>query len=313
MKILSGRHPKGNYSFPKKLGDPGRFLIPCDFPELDECLALADLGASINLMPLSVFEKLNRQGLTKTRMCSNAKLGSGQASLYTLSTIGDHAFSNRINQQAFSTRVVQSHGNPTDGVESRDEETLYERGSRKGSANVYLHVVKERIDAAGYYVDIDSSDRTIQKKVRDTTVTKSFEVTELPLRLESHVEAFPLIPEYGGHWSSLHSSVMPTPSFLEFMVFSSFDGGIEWLKSFIADYEAPMIAIVWTALSYSKPCQLPNQVPRRFFCPLPWGVGSLFSWTVIKETDIQEKEQKESQRQTNPSTEWKGQSQKSSK
>ncbi|GKC10581.1 hypothetical protein Tco_1007363 [Tanacetum coccineum] len=33
----------------------------------------------------------------------------------------------------------------------------------------------------------------------------------------------------------------------------------------------------------------------------------------INETDIQEKEQKESQRQTNPSTEWKGQSQKSSK
>ncbi|GJW98537.1 reverse transcriptase domain-containing protein [Tanacetum coccineum] len=55
-------------TFPEKLGDPGRFLIPCDFPELDECLALADLGASINLMPLSVFEKLNRQDLTKTRM-----------------------------------------------------------------------------------------------------------------------------------------------------------------------------------------------------------------------------------------------------
>ncbi|GJS10224.1 reverse transcriptase domain-containing protein [Tanacetum coccineum] len=29
---------------------------------------LADLGASINLMPLSVFEKLNLQGLTKTKM-----------------------------------------------------------------------------------------------------------------------------------------------------------------------------------------------------------------------------------------------------
>nr|GEV36839.1 reverse transcriptase domain-containing protein [Tanacetum cinerariifolium] len=36
---------------PKKLGDPGRFLIPCDFSEFDNCLALADLGASINLMP----------------------------------------------------------------------------------------------------------------------------------------------------------------------------------------------------------------------------------------------------------------------
>ncbi|GKA97117.1 reverse transcriptase domain-containing protein, partial [Tanacetum coccineum] len=54
--------------FPEKLGDPGRFLISCDFPELDDCLALADLGASINLMPLSVWEKLNLLDLTKTRM-----------------------------------------------------------------------------------------------------------------------------------------------------------------------------------------------------------------------------------------------------
>nr|GEY09883.1 reverse transcriptase domain-containing protein [Tanacetum cinerariifolium] len=38
----------------EKLGDPGKFHIPCDFPGMDECLALADLGASINLMPLSV-------------------------------------------------------------------------------------------------------------------------------------------------------------------------------------------------------------------------------------------------------------------
>ncbi|GKG02376.1 reverse transcriptase domain-containing protein [Tanacetum coccineum] len=35
---------------------------------MDECLALADLGASINLMPLSVWEKLNLPDLTKTRM-----------------------------------------------------------------------------------------------------------------------------------------------------------------------------------------------------------------------------------------------------
>nr|GEV42552.1 hypothetical protein [Tanacetum cinerariifolium] len=40
---------------PEKLGDPGRFLIPCDFLEFDNCLALADLGASINLMPLSIY------------------------------------------------------------------------------------------------------------------------------------------------------------------------------------------------------------------------------------------------------------------
>ncbi|GKF11581.1 hypothetical protein Tco_0049507, partial [Tanacetum coccineum] len=42
---------------PKKLGDPGKFLILCGFSEL-KCKALADLGASINLMPLSVGKKL---------------------------------------------------------------------------------------------------------------------------------------------------------------------------------------------------------------------------------------------------------------
>ncbi|GKE76607.1 hypothetical protein Tco_1542727, partial [Tanacetum coccineum] len=43
---------------PEKLGDPGRFLIPCDFSEFDSYLALVDLGASINLMPLSIWKKL---------------------------------------------------------------------------------------------------------------------------------------------------------------------------------------------------------------------------------------------------------------
>ncbi|GJU66575.1 reverse transcriptase domain-containing protein, partial [Tanacetum coccineum] len=52
----------------EKLGDPSKFLIPCDFLELDECLALADLGASINLMPLSVWKKLSLSKLMPTRM-----------------------------------------------------------------------------------------------------------------------------------------------------------------------------------------------------------------------------------------------------
>nr|GEW10467.1 hypothetical protein [Tanacetum cinerariifolium] len=44
---------------PKKLGDPGKFLISCCFNEL-KCKALANLGASINLMPLSVWKKIAR-------------------------------------------------------------------------------------------------------------------------------------------------------------------------------------------------------------------------------------------------------------
>nr|GEX51745.1 reverse transcriptase domain-containing protein [Tanacetum cinerariifolium] len=53
---------------PEKLKDPGKFLIPCNFLELEECLALVDLGASINLMPLSVCKKLSLPELTPTRM-----------------------------------------------------------------------------------------------------------------------------------------------------------------------------------------------------------------------------------------------------
>nr|GEU38816.1 reverse transcriptase domain-containing protein [Tanacetum cinerariifolium] len=54
--------------FHEKLRDPDKFLILCDFPELKECLALADLGASINLMPLFVSKKLSLLELTPTHM-----------------------------------------------------------------------------------------------------------------------------------------------------------------------------------------------------------------------------------------------------
>nr|GEY57460.1 hypothetical protein [Tanacetum cinerariifolium] len=53
---------------PEKLGDLGRFLIPCDFLEFDNCLALADLGASINLMSLSIWKKLRLPTLNDTKM-----------------------------------------------------------------------------------------------------------------------------------------------------------------------------------------------------------------------------------------------------
>nr|GEZ60833.1 reverse transcriptase domain-containing protein [Tanacetum cinerariifolium] len=56
----------------EKLRDPGKFVIPCDFLLMDECLALADLGTSINLMPLSVWNKLSLFELSPT--CMTLKL-----------------------------------------------------------------------------------------------------------------------------------------------------------------------------------------------------------------------------------------------
>ncbi|GKC29435.1 reverse transcriptase domain-containing protein [Tanacetum coccineum] len=53
---------------PEKLEDPGKFLIPCALQELNRTSALADFGASINLLPHSIYKKLGLEALTPTRM-----------------------------------------------------------------------------------------------------------------------------------------------------------------------------------------------------------------------------------------------------
>ncbi|GJR32154.1 reverse transcriptase domain-containing protein [Tanacetum coccineum] len=53
---------------PPKLGDPGSFLIPCNFNKAFSCNALADLGASINLMSYSLYAKLSLETLKPTKM-----------------------------------------------------------------------------------------------------------------------------------------------------------------------------------------------------------------------------------------------------
>ncbi|GKA19893.1 reverse transcriptase domain-containing protein [Tanacetum coccineum] len=53
---------------PEKLEDPRKFLIPCALQELDRTSALADSGASINLLPHSIYKQLGLRDLTPTRM-----------------------------------------------------------------------------------------------------------------------------------------------------------------------------------------------------------------------------------------------------
>nr|GEX81473.1 reverse transcriptase domain-containing protein [Tanacetum cinerariifolium] len=53
---------------PEHFGDPGKFLIPCDIPGMDVCHTFADLGASINLMPISIWKNLSLPELTPTQM-----------------------------------------------------------------------------------------------------------------------------------------------------------------------------------------------------------------------------------------------------
>nr|GEZ36482.1 reverse transcriptase domain-containing protein [Tanacetum cinerariifolium] len=53
---------------PSKLGDLGNFLIPCNFNKNFSCNALADLGASINLMTYSLYAKLSLETLKPTKI-----------------------------------------------------------------------------------------------------------------------------------------------------------------------------------------------------------------------------------------------------
>ncbi|XP_023741564.1 uncharacterized protein LOC111889651 [Lactuca sativa] len=50
------------------MGDLGRLTLPCEFGNNLKTYALADSGASINLMPYSFYQKLNIEKMTATKM-----------------------------------------------------------------------------------------------------------------------------------------------------------------------------------------------------------------------------------------------------
>lgn len=58
--------------------------------------------------------------------------------------------------------------------------------------------------------------------------------------------------------------------------------GTAMFRSLIADYGVPLMIVVWTALSYCPPKNLPSGVPRRLIGSPPWSQASLEHWTVVK-------------------------------
>ena len=65
---------EGNYSaviqrkLPHKFKDPGSVTIPCSIRDVSVGKALFDLGASINLMPLSMFRRIGNLNIAPMRM-----------------------------------------------------------------------------------------------------------------------------------------------------------------------------------------------------------------------------------------------------
>ncbi|XP_010523583.1 PREDICTED: uncharacterized protein LOC104801900 [Tarenaya hassleriana] len=56
------------HELPPKMADPGSFSVPCKLGNIDIDRTLCDLGASVSLMPLSIYKKLNVGELKLTRM-----------------------------------------------------------------------------------------------------------------------------------------------------------------------------------------------------------------------------------------------------
>ncbi|GJU30688.1 reverse transcriptase domain-containing protein [Tanacetum coccineum] len=85
---------------PPKLGDPGSFLIPCNFNKTFSCNALADLGASVNLMPYSLYAKLS----LKTQKQLNLRVGT-QRMIFNIDSMMKHSYSN--DDTCFSIDVIE--------------------------------------------------------------------------------------------------------------------------------------------------------------------------------------------------------------
>ncbi|GJY78130.1 reverse transcriptase domain-containing protein [Tanacetum coccineum] len=105
---------------PPKLGDPGSFLIPCNFNKTFSCNALADIGASINIMPYSLYAKLSLENLKPTKMSLNLGVGT-ERMIFNIYYTMKHSYSN--DDTYFSIDVI-------DEILEEDFDALLDKGSK---------------------------------------------------------------------------------------------------------------------------------------------------------------------------------------
>ncbi|GJU15404.1 reverse transcriptase domain-containing protein [Tanacetum coccineum] len=106
---------------PPKLGDPESFLIPCNINKAFSCNALADLGASINLMPYYLYAKLSLETLKPAKM-GQLNLGVGtERMIFHINSAMKHSYSN--DDTCFSIDVI-------DKILEEDFDSLLDEGSR---------------------------------------------------------------------------------------------------------------------------------------------------------------------------------------
>ncbi|GJY80586.1 reverse transcriptase domain-containing protein [Tanacetum coccineum] len=205
--------------FPEKLGDPGRFLIPCDFPEMNECLALADLGASINLMPLSIWKELSLPTLTKTRMI----LELADRTISTPTGIAEDVFV-KVGTFFFPADFVV-----VDYVADPRVPLILGRP--------FLRMARALIDVHGEQMTLRHDDQSVTFKVGDTK-TFSYNIIEsvnrvnvIDIACEEYIQEVLEISESGNPTST--SDLMIDSHFLSFTPFGGSDFLMEEIDEFL--------------------------------------------------------------------------------
>nr|GEV24739.1 reverse transcriptase domain-containing protein [Tanacetum cinerariifolium] len=171
----------------EKLGDPGKFLIPCDFPGMDVCHALADLGASINIMPLSIWKKLSLPELTPTRMT----LELADRSITRPKGVAEDVFVkwgiNRIDiidvtreEHAQEIHGFSSGGNPTSTFELILSDSFFFLTPFEGS-DFILEEIDAYLKDESVSLEINHSDFKAKSSIKKPP---ELELKELPSHLE---------------------------------------------------------------------------------------------------------------------------------
>ncbi|XP_075086223.1 uncharacterized protein LOC142168945 [Nicotiana tabacum] len=93
---------------PQKLGDPRSFIIPCTLGGMYFEKALCDSGASINLMPFSIFRKLNLDFIVlQMNECPDEPIILGRPLLFTNEFIDDQLTPDSMKQCLAKSGTIQ--------------------------------------------------------------------------------------------------------------------------------------------------------------------------------------------------------------
>ncbi|GJV19535.1 hypothetical protein Tco_1368555 [Tanacetum coccineum] len=277
--------------FPKKLGDPGQFLIHVEFLELMNACALADIGAEQSNATLrsEVISKWKFHSLNFEHRCctTSPTLTPFEGSDFILEEIeaelSDTSYKSGIDDAEFPKRDIAWKSldiRVLSGIlysqNSNGEDYNQRSNIRDGDSPWFDFDVVDTKGAENLAVDhLSRLENPHENELDPKEINEKF-----PLKLFSSIcvlDARPLVCDMPNY----HAGI--------FLIKRDVNPPRKNSSKTIARIVKTPVLVFLSRVSH----------PQLHF-------GN-------PETDIQEKEQKESQKQTNPSTEWKGQSQKSAK